>query len=267
MEPTSAQIYSDTRGAYDLLASHYDELTSHHRYDEWFDQLMPALEKAGLSGDQLLDLGCGTGKSSLPLVNRGWKATAVDLSPGMLQELKRKAGDKVNTVCADIADLPKLGEFDLVLCLGEAMNYCAANGGFSGALQGVRRNLAPGGLALFDLNTLRSYDTFFAQREVKPANSHTTTWTGQVTEPAEAGGLASATMEVTAPDGSSAISTHRQRHVTEEGAVSALAEAGVEAVAVYGHDYSGLLEQPLDQQRHTKGIFIARLCRQPEEGR
>lgn len=115
-----------TRQAYDLLATHYDELTAHHRYEEWFDRLLPALEREGLSGERLLDLGCGTGKSTLPLVGRGWRATAVDLSPGMLKQLEAKAGSKVTTYRANIADLPDLGEFDLVLCLGEAMNYCAA---------------------------------------------------------------------------------------------------------------------------------------------
>jgi SAM-dependent methyltransferase len=267
MEPSYAQDYSPTKEAYDLLSTHYDELTDHHRYEEWFDRLMPALEKEGLSGDRLLDLGCGTGKSTLPLVARGWKATAVDLSPGMLRKLKSKAGDRVQVHEADIADLPVLGEFDLVLSLGEAMNYSAAEGGFQEALHGVRRNLAPTGLALFDLNTLHSYESFFAQTEVKPAQGVMTTWTGQVSGQAVPGDLAAATMEFATDDGRQLSSTHRQRHVSEADAIAAMAEAGLEFLTVYGHDYSGVFEQPLDQQRHTKGIFIAKPCRLPEERR
>jgi len=267
MRPSYAQDYSLTREAYDLLSTHYDELTEHHRYEEWFDRLMPALEKEGLSGNRLLDLGCGTGKSTLPLVARGWQATAVDLSPGMLRELKSKAGDRVEVHEADIADLPVLGEFDLVLSLGEAMNYSAAEGGFEEALRGARRNLAPTGLALFDLNTLQSYESFFAQTEVKPARGVVTTWTGQVTGQAVPGELAAATMEFATSDGQAVNSTHRQRHVSEPDAIGAMAAAGLECLAVYGHDYSGVLEQPLDQHRHTKGIFIAKPCHQPEERR
>lgn len=267
MRPSYAQDYSLTREAYDLLSTHYDELTDHHRYEEWFDQLMPALEKAGLSGNRLLDLGCGTGKSTLPLVARGWDATAVDISPGMLRELERKADGRVEVHVADIADLPTLGEFDLVLCLGEAMNYVAPDGGFSKTLRGVSRNLAPRGLSLFDLNTLHSYETFFAHKEVKPADGVTTTWTGQVTGQAVPGDLAAATMEIATADGEQISSTHRQRHVSETEAIGAMTEAGLECLAVYGHDYSGVLEQPLDQHRHNKGIFIAKACQQPKERR
>ncbi len=249
------------------MAPHYDELTEHHRYDEWFAQLMPALERERLTGNRLLDLGCGTGKSTLPLVARGWKATAVDLSPGMLRRLKRKANDQVSVHQADIAALPQLGEFDLVLSLGEAMNYSAAEDGFEAALEGIARNLAPTGLALFDLNTLHSYETFFAQKEVKPTNGVTTTWTGQVVGQATTGELAAATMEFATNDGQHVTSTHRQRHVSETDAIRSLADAGLECLAVYGHDYSGVLEQPLDQHRHTKGIFIAKPCRRIEERR
>jgi SAM-dependent methyltransferase len=267
MEPSYAQDYSLTREAYDLLSTHYDELTEHHRYEEWFDLLIPVLEKEGLSGNRVLDLGCGTGKSTMPLVARGWRATAVDLSPGMLRILEAKAGDQVQVHEADIADLPDLGEFDLVLSLGEAMNYSAAEGGFKEALDGVRRSLAPTGLALFDLNTLHSYESFFAQTEVKPAHGATTTWTGQVSDQAVPGDMAAATMEVATEDGRQVSSTHRQRHVSEPEAITAIGEVGLECVAVYGHDHSGVLEQPLDQQRHTKGIFIAKPCRQTEERR
>lgn len=256
-----------TKEAYDLLSTHYDELTEHHRYEEWFDQLIPALEREGLSGNRALDLGCGTGKSTFPLLSRGWRTTAVDLSPGMLRELKRKAGDRVEVHEADIAALPALGEFDLILSLGEAMNYSAAEGGFENALKGVSRHLAPTGLALFDLNTLHSYESFFAKKEVKPAAGAVTTWTGEVTGRAAIGDLARATMEITTDDGSKVTSTHRQRHVSEADAITTMAEAGLECVAVYGHDYSGVLEQPLDQSRHTKGIFIAKPCRKKEERR
>jgi hypothetical protein len=74
-------------------------------------------------------------------------------------------------------------------------------------------------------------------------------------------------MEIATAEGEQISSTHRQRHVSEADAIKAMAEAGLECVAVYGHDYSGVLEQPLDQHRHTKGIFIAKLCRRTEKRR
>lgn len=266
MDLDCALNHSDTREAYDRLSSHYDELTSHHRYEQWFSQLMPVLESEGLAGKRLLDLGCGTGKSTLPLVARGWQATAVDVSPGMLEELKLKAGDSVKVHCADIAQLPRLGEFDLVLSLGEAMNYCAANGGFADALRGVQRNLAPAGLALFDLNTLRSYRTFFAESQTSRLTSAEATWRGQVEGETEPGMLAEGVMAISEADGTSGESIHRQAHIPERDARDALAAAGLELRAVYGHDYSGEMQQPLDQERHTKGIFVSSLAIERRRG-
>jgi hypothetical protein len=120
---------------------------------------------------------------------------------------------------------------------------------------------------LFDLNTLHSYESFFAQTEVKPVSEATTTWTGHVSGEAAPGDLAAATMEISTGDGLQTSSTHRQRHVSEPDAIAAMAEAGLECVAIYGHDYSGVLEQPLDQHRHNKGIFIAKPCHATEERR
>ena len=58
---------------------------------------------------------------------------------------------------ADMRALPAFGEFDLVTCLDDALNHLLTRDELLAALQGIRRNLAPGGVAVWDLNTLAAY--------------------------------------------------------------------------------------------------------------
>ena len=50
---------------------------------------------------------------------------------------------------------------------------------------------------------------------------------------------------------------HRQRHHPPAVVVRALAAAGLEHVAVWGTDGAGDLRQPLDEERHSKAVYIA----------
>ena len=55
-------------------------------------------------GSAILDMGCGTGRHSIPLALAGYRVTGVDISTGMLLEAKRNAraaGVQVAWVQAD----------------------------------------------------------------------------------------------------------------------------------------------------------------------
>ncbi|WP_051722315.1 cyclopropane-fatty-acyl-phospholipid synthase family protein [Streptomyces albus] len=66
-----------------------------------------------------LDLGCGAGGDTLWLARRGWRVTAVDLSPTAVERVRERArelgaGDRVNAEQHDLARSFPDGEFDLV---------------------------------------------------------------------------------------------------------------------------------------------------------
>lgn len=57
-----------------------------------------------------LDLGCGTGDSSIYLAQHGWKVTGVDFVPKALDKARAKAADlPVNFVGADVTRLSQTG--------------------------------------------------------------------------------------------------------------------------------------------------------------
>ena len=73
----------------------------------------------------MLDIACGTGKSFIPLLERGYTITACDSSPQMLRRALRKA-PAAPLLIADIRALPELGHYDLVTCLEDTFN-CSAD--------------------------------------------------------------------------------------------------------------------------------------------
>jgi SAM-dependent methyltransferase len=248
--------------AYEAIAPVYDEFTAHHNYDLWLGELLPKLEKHGIRGKRLLDVGCGTGKSFIPMLEKGWQVTACDISPSMVEIAREKVGDRVALSVADMRDLPVFGEFDVVFCLDDAVNYLLSGEELVQALAGMRRNLGPGGLLMFDVNTMEAYRTFFAEEVILERDGRRLIWRGLTSPDAEPGSIAEASFEVEPLEGTAgppiAPELHRERHFPEAEVLAALKRAGLECLDVYGHHHDAIPHQPLDEAKHAKGVYIAR---------
>src|SRR4051812_7515805 len=66
-------------------------------------------------GDKVVDVGCGPGKYTVGLAARGFETTGLDLTPGLVEELRDLAPD-VTAVVGDMVDPPAdlVGTFDVV---------------------------------------------------------------------------------------------------------------------------------------------------------
>jgi SAM-dependent methyltransferase len=249
------------------MAPVYDALTADHDYELWLDSLLPAAERFGLRGMRLLDVACGTGKSFLPLLERGgWEITGCDISESMLRLAREKTGQAVRLERADMRRLPSFGSFDLVLCLGDAVNYLLSADELTACLRGIRRNLAPGGIAVFDTNTLHAYRTFYVEPTEHEVGGRRLVWRGLASPSTPPGSLVEGRLEVEGEGPGECLAVHRQRHFRPREVVAALGRAGLAEVEVFGHGYDAVLEQPLDELRHTKAVFIAK-ADEPQEDR
>jgi SAM-dependent methyltransferase len=247
--------------AYEAIAPVYDEFTAHHNYDLWLGQLLPKLEKHGIPGHRLLDVACGTGKSFLPMLEKGWEVTACDVSPKMVAIAREKVGDRVKLAVADMRELPVFGEFDVVFCLDDAVNYLLSTEELERALSGMRSNLGSGGLLMFDVNTMEAYRNFFAEEVVLERDGRRLIWKGLTSPDAPPGSIAEASFEVESSEtGKTEIEPelHRERHFPEAEVRAALEAAGLECLDVYGHHHDAIPQQPLDEIAHAKGVYIAR---------
>src|SRR4051812_11151842 len=238
--------------AYDGLAPHYDAFTEGYAHDRWVDALEKLAQRHGLRGRRLLDVACGTGKSFLPLLERGYSVVACDLSPGMVERAREKVGpDRAELLVADMRELPRLGEFDLLTCLDDAVNYLTTAADLRAALRGFALNLRPGGVAVFDANTLTTYRTSFAADAALERDGAFFCWRGQASADAEPGGLASAWIEVfEAAEGDTwrrSRTRHFQRHHPRQEVEAAVAAAGLEVAAVRGQLPGARLEPEPDE--------------------
>lgn len=250
------------RDAYEETALAYDDFTAQHRDEEWITDLLAALEDHGLGGHHLLDVGCGTGKSFLPMLPRGWEVTGCDISPSMLRLAREKTSKAVRLVVADMLALPKFGSFDLVWALDDTINYLLNTEELERALVGMRENLARTGLLLFDVNTLLAYRTFFSETTVIEQRGKRLIWRGLAAPDVTPGAICESRLEVVLSEkgavGGPAALTHRQRHFSQGEVLAALEQAGLECLDVYGIYTDGIRKQPLDESIHTKAIYIAR---------
>jgi SAM-dependent methyltransferase len=247
--------------AYETIAPVYDDFTAGYDSEAWLGFLLSRLGARGLSGaGRLLDVGCGTGNSFLPMLERGWQVTACDVSAAMVELAREKAGSRAELSVADMRELPVLGEFDLVWALDDAVNYLLSGEELEAALSGMRANLAPDGLLLFDLNTLRTYRSFFAETAVVERGGRRLIWRGQASPDAAPGSICESRFEVEAPGEEEQVEAHvhRQRHFPEAEALAAIERAGLECLDVFGQGLDGVPVKPLEELGHTKAIYIAR---------
>jgi SAM-dependent methyltransferase len=246
---------SDALDAYEACAVAYDDLTAHHDFRLWLGNLMPELERHDLKGNRLLDVACGTGNSFREMVARGWEVVGCDISPAMIELARAKVDSSVRLKVADMRELPVFGEFDLVWALTDPLNYMLGADELAMAFEGMRRNLAPGGLVAFDLNTLLMYRTEFAETEVTESEKGRLVWEGRTAGDVAPGSLCEARLGY---EFEGSASVHRQRHFPEEAALAALAEGGLECLDVFGHVEDAVFRQPLDELSHLKAIYVAR---------
>ncbi|MCB0736719.1 MAG: methyltransferase domain-containing protein [Bacteroidetes bacterium] len=108
------------------------------------------LKVANLSrNDQILDVGCGMGKFTFPLLKKGYQITGLDLSPFLLQQLLRHNDNRfpIKLICSDILDIPyEYNEkFDKVIGFFALHHFHHLHSYF----QVMARILKPGGEIIF----------------------------------------------------------------------------------------------------------------------
>ena len=147
------RLYSGVQGKpFSLLAEVYDAIMSDVDYEAWTDFMLDLALEAGTEVRRVLDLGCGTGNSSAPFVDRGLNVTGVDLSAEMLAVARLKL-PAATFVEADFTTFELKQTFDLVVSVFDSLNNLLDPNDFRRTAARARHHLSSGGVFIFDVNT------------------------------------------------------------------------------------------------------------------
>ncbi|MEP7348384.1 MAG: class I SAM-dependent methyltransferase [Sphingorhabdus sp.] len=139
-----------------LYADQYDLLYNEKSYDAECDLIEEAFRRFGAdTTGTLLDVGCGTGKHSIEMSERGHNVTGIDISEAMLARARTNAailsetrrpqfihGDATSFHCGNV--------FDRAIMMFAVVGYMTSNEDVLAALTNVRRHLKPGSIFVCD---------------------------------------------------------------------------------------------------------------------
>jgi SAM-dependent methyltransferase len=130
------------------IADEYDEYFATNQLFEFDEQVLSRhFDRPGL----VVDFGAGTGRTLIPLVRRGFRALAVDLSPHMLRIIGEKSALEsipIWRVQANLVQLGCLGDAvaDYAVCLFSTLGMIRGRDRRRDVLAHAFRILKPGGL-------------------------------------------------------------------------------------------------------------------------
>jgi len=104
---------------------------------------------------RLLELACGTGRHALLFEGLGYDVIAVDYSESMLQVAQRRGAAAGSKVVFRLGDMRTFrvggGPVDAAVCLFDSIGYVGTNEAIEAVLAGVREQLRPQGLFVFEV--------------------------------------------------------------------------------------------------------------------
>lgn len=146
--------------AYGKFAQVYDLFMDNVDYEGWADCLEKHLKEEGIEEGLVLELGCGTGTMTGLLARRGYDMIGVDNSEEMLAEaMEKKVEDGLDILylLQDMQEFELYGTVRAAVSVCDSLNYITEKEELLQVFRLVNNYLDPGGIFLFDMNTVHKY--------------------------------------------------------------------------------------------------------------
>jgi len=141
----------------------YDEFMEYADYDLWYETVYQMIGVTDIKGNNLLDLGCGTGEMLLR-AQTDFKCEGADLSSGMLE----RASEKLNSLGVELPlyeqDMRKLclgKKYDVIISMFDTVNHLTTQDDLVKLFQGINEHLEENGVYIFDVVDREFMDEMF----------------------------------------------------------------------------------------------------------
>lgn len=146
--------------SYESFARVYDMFMDNIPYEEWCGYLHGLLLEYGVQDGLVLEIGCGTGQMTELLADLGYDMIGVDNSADMLEiasEKKEASGHDILYLLQDMREFELYGTVAAVVSVCDSINYITDAEDLQTVFSLVNNYLDPGGIFIFDLNTISKY--------------------------------------------------------------------------------------------------------------
>ena len=223
--------------AYQGLAGAYDSLTGDVEYEKRADYLEKLFTRSRIPVHTVLDLACGTGTMTWLLTGRGYEMIGADASEEMLAAAMMKSGSVEGIAPIFLhQSMPKLdlyGTVDAAICCLDSLNYLTRPADVQRTFQRLHLFIAPGGLLVFDVNTVEKLSALDGQVFLDETEDTYCVWRTEYHR-----GLCTYYVDLfrQQPDGAweRDFEIHRQRAYTVDELTEWLKAAGFTDVRTYG---------------------------------
>lgn len=150
--------------AYTVFAEVYDLFMDEIPYDKWCDYVAGLLHEHGTAGGVVAELGCGTGRMTRLLADKGYDMIGIDSSEDMLYVARENSDDSILYLQQRMQDLELYGTVEAFVSICDSMNYILTEEDFLCVLKKVNNYLEAGGIFVFDLKTEHYYRDVLGDR-------------------------------------------------------------------------------------------------------
>lgn len=129
---------------YDLMYNNFYPIPNLAKLDLTF-----WTDMASQYGEPVLELCCGSGRIVIPLAEKGWQVTGIDISESMIEEAKRRSS-KVRWLKADVRSFEIENKFSLIIFPLNSICHLLAIEDLELCFNCVKKHLKPEGIFIID---------------------------------------------------------------------------------------------------------------------